>query len=97
MTDARAAAWLTAWDCLVEADRCRKKAINHPDDNAYRDAMTDLLALSAGFAALINAPEAVGLVNGAELERRRDAQEGRERMKADMAEAFKKARDEEQP
>ena len=44
-----------------------------------------------------NAPEVVGAVCGVELENRRDAEDERGRMTADMAEAFKKTRDEEQP
>lgn len=77
-TDARAAAWLTAWDCLTEADRCRKASLDYtkdPETQAkYQDAMVDLYRQGELFAALANAPEAVGLICGVELERRRDAE-----------------------
>lgn len=76
MTDARAVAWMTAWDCLTEADRCRKRSIEakHPGVKAaYQDAMTDLYRQGELFAALINAPERVGLECGTELDRRREA------------------------
>lgn len=98
MSDARAAAWLTAWDCLTAANRCREKAIDDPPvAEDYRAAMADLIALADRFTALVHAPEVVGAACGVELENRRDAEEERGRMTADMAEAFKKTRDEEQP
>lgn len=68
-----------------------------PSHADYRAAMADLIALADRFTALVNAPEIVGAVCGIDLENRRDAREERGRMTADVAEAFKKTRDEEQP
>ncbi len=78
--DARAAAWITAWDCLVEADRCRKKSIEvkiAEARDAYRTSMEDLQRQGELFAALANASTQVGMTAGVELEHR--ATEERER------------------
>lgn len=91
-TDARAAAWLTAWDCLQAAEACRKRALSDraPEIAAqYRDAMTDLQRQAELFTALATAPESVGLECGIALERRRDADAEKAQMQRDLAEHLK--------
>ena len=91
-TDARAAAWITAWDCLTEADRCRKTAIEARTDavrDAYRTAMTDLQRQGELFAALVNASDHVGLTAGGELDRRLAEERERNDRNRDMFEEFK--------
>ena len=100
MSDARAAAWLTAWDCLKQAVQLQEAATKSQKSAAhkaaYREAMADFITLADRFTALVNAPEIVGAVCAIDLENRRDAREEQERMTADMAEAFKKAHEETQ-
>lgn len=93
MTDARTAAWLTAWDCLIEADNCRKKALGEGRpkpaiSEAYRDEMQRLQRQAELFTALIHAPAEVGLIAGVELERRRDAERARKAESRKLADMF---------
>jgi len=96
VTDARAAAWLTAWDCLVQADECRKKALGEgrpkPEiSELYRDEMQRLQRQAELFTALIHAPAEVGLIAGVELERRRDAEREQAAMAKDLADKFRES------
>lgn len=70
-TDARSAAWLAAWDCLIAADNYQKAIYGPKAKSAYREAMADLQRQAELFTALVNAPAEVGLIAGVELERRR--------------------------
>ena len=91
-TDARAAAWITAWDCLTEADRCRKKSneVKTPEiRDAYRTAITDLQRQGELFAALANVSDLVGLTAGETLDRRLADESERNDRNRDMFEEFK--------
>lgn len=91
-TDARAAAWITAWDCLTEADRCRKKAIEVKSPEvkaAYRTAMEDLHRQGELFAALVTASTQVGLVAGEELGRRLTEERERNDRNRDLLDEFR--------
>lgn len=94
-TDARAAAWITAWDCLTEADRCRKKAIEVKSSEvkaAYRTDMEDLRRQGELFSALANVSDHVGLVAGEELARRLEEERERNDRNRDMFEKYQEVK-----
>lgn len=94
-TDARAAAWITAWDCLTEADRCRKEALKGKTtqvSDAYRVAMAELQRQGELFAALANVDHVVGSIAGAELDRRLAEERERNDRNRDLFEDFQDAK-----
>ena len=94
-TDARAAAWITAWDCYTEADRCRKRTLESKTAevrDAYRAAMIDLQRQGELFAALANVSDHVGLIAGETLDRRLTEERDRDDRNRDLFEEFKNAK-----